>query len=54
MKNKNVALFSKGTYDPFFVLLRFKNHISQMFAVLVNTLTKTFAKVVHNSSDHFL
>ena len=32
----------------------FKNSIIQMFAIIVHTLTKTFAKVVHNSMNHFM
>ena len=38
---------------PFF-FFRLKNYISQMFTVIVNTLMKTFSKVVHYSMDPFM
>ena len=32
----------------------FLNYIGEMFAIIVNTVRKTFVKVVYYSTDHFM
>ena len=53
---KWIFFFQIAHMMPFFLFcffFCFKNFISQMFAIIVNTLTKMFTKVVHNTEDHF-
>ena len=49
---KKVVLFSNCTYDNLFCFVL--KYLSQMFSAFVNTPMKTFTKVVHNSTYHFM